>query len=303
MTQIVALTGASGFIGQHITNALLERGIGVRALTRGRCDARQGVEWVRGSLDSEQSLATLVRGASAVIHCAGQVRGGSPAVFQRVNVDGTLRMVAAAKAAGSCERFLLISSLAARHPDLSWYARSKFEAERLAIDAAGTLPVSVFRPTAVYGPGDRELHPVFAWLLRGWLPRLGQADARLSFLHVQDLARACTDWLAAARVRTTVYELSDGAMGGYDWDKLTAIGAAVRGAPVRQVNVPASLLRHLATLNLIWHRLVGGEPMLTPSKVNELLHPDWSSSDRAISADLGWRPGIELERALRGRLF
>lgn len=303
MTQVVALTGASGFIGQHILSALLEQGIQVRALTRRPGVARVGVEWVSGALENPQSLATLVRGASAVIHCAGQVRGGSRAAFEQCNVEGTVRVVTAAQASGSCQRVLLMSSLAARHPALSWYAASKYQAEGRAIEAAGSLPVSIFRPTAVYGPGDRELQPVFAWLLRGWLPRLGRAEAQLSFLHVQDLARACTHWLAAAHVSTACYELNDGTRHGYGWHRLQAIGAAIRGAPVRQVHVPPALLRRVAALNLAWHRLAGGDPMLTPSKVNELVHPDWSSSNRAIAADLGWYPGIELERALRERLF
>jgi hypothetical protein len=67
--------------------------------------------------------------------------------------------------------------------------------------------------------------------------------------------------------------------------------------------VPTTLLWRLSRLNLALHRLVGREPMLTPSKVNELVHPDWSSSNRDISQDLGWYPAIELERALRERSF
>ncbi|WP_277963992.1 NAD-dependent epimerase/dehydratase family protein [Pseudomonas sp. RIT-To-2] len=303
MTHTVALTGATGFIGQHIVQALLRQGFTVRALTRRTGVDQPGLQWVHGALDNPASLAELVRGAEAVIHCAGQVRGRDRATFQHCNVDGTRRLVTAAKAAGHCERVLLISSLAARHPQLSWYAESKFQAERQAVEVAGTLPVSIFRPTAVYGPGDRELQPVFTWLLRGWLPRVGAADARLSFLHVQDLAQACLRWLAAAPAGTACYELNDGAPQAYSWPGLQAMGARVRGAPVRQVSIAPLWLRRLSRLNLAWQRLAGGEPMLTPAKVNELLHPDWSSSNRAIAAALGWRPGIALECALRERSF
>ncbi|MBA1200198.1 NAD-dependent epimerase/dehydratase family protein [Pseudomonas capeferrum] len=302
MSRTVAITGASGFIGQHIIAALLGRGVTVRALTRRPVEGLDSVTWVEGSLEDEQSLAMLVRGAAAVIHCAGQVRGRSRAVFQACNVDGTLRLVRAAKAAGS-ERFLLFSSLAARHPELSWYAESKFAAEHAAIEVAGDMRLSVFRPTAVYGPGDRELQPLFASLLRGWLPRLGRADAQLSFLHVHDLAQATLRWLEVDAIHAARYELNDGARTGYGWQRLAAIGAATRGAPVRVISVSAPLLRLLSQLNLAWHRLAGGEPMLTPSKVNELVHPDWSSSNRKISQDLGWSPGIVLERALSERLF
>jgi len=302
MTRTVAITGATGFIGRRILQALLERGIAVRALTRRPAARLAGVTWVQGALEDKAALAQLVHGASAVIHCAGQVRGRSRAVFQHCNVEGTVRLVRAAKLAG-CGRFLLFSSLAARYPRLSWYAESKFDAELAAIEVAGGMPVSIFRPTAVYGPGDRELQPLLSTLLRGWLPRLGRADAQLSFLHVDDLAAATLRWLDADVVHGARYEINDGARDGYSWKQLAAMGAQIRGGPVRLVNIPTGLLRWLSQLNLAWHRLAGGEPMLTPSKVNELIHPDWSSSNRTISRHLGWYPAIELEWALRERLF
>ncbi|WP_409282250.1 NAD-dependent epimerase/dehydratase family protein [Pseudomonas putida] len=302
MSHVVAVTGASGFIGRHIVTALVADGFAVRALTRRLQPPLPGVRWVPGTLEDTLSLTRLVRGATAVIHCAGSVRGHSRAVFQASNVSGTLRLVRAAKAAG-CKRFLLFSSLAARHPELSWYAESKWQAERSAIAAAGDMALSVFRPTAVYGPGDKELRPLFKALLGGWLPRLGHADAQLSFLHVQDLARATLCWLDAPLVTGRCYELSDGASPAYGWPHLAAIGAAARGAPVRVIGIAPPLLQWFSRLNLAWHRVVGREPMLTPCKVNELRHSDWSSSNDAASQDLRWSPSIKLEQALRERLF
>lgn len=302
MTRTVAITGATGFIGRRILTALLQHGFTVHALTRQLATRQDGVTWVRGSLQDQSSLARLVEGAGAVIHCAGQVRGGSRAVFQRDNVDGTVNLVRAAKAAG-CGRFLLFSSLAARHPQLSWYAQSKHDAELAAFQIAAGMPISIFRPTAVYGPGDSEMQPLLSGLLSGWLPRFGHAQAQLSFLHVDDLTRATLCWLAADVVDGACYEISDGTREGYSWQQLAALGAQVREGPVRLVNVPAWLLKRLSQLNVALHRLRGGEPMLTPSKVNELLHPDWSSSNRVISQHLGWHPAIDLECALRERWF
>ncbi|PRW55595.1 putative rmlD substrate binding domain protein [Escherichia coli] len=72
----------------------------------------------------------------------------------------------AAKESGFCQRFLFISSLAARHPELSWYAKSKYVAEQRLAAMADEITLGVFRPTAVYGPGDKELKPLFDWMLR-----------------------------------------------------------------------------------------------------------------------------------------
>lgn len=123
MNQTVAVTGATGFIGKYIIDNLLARGFHVRALTRtARAHVNDNLTWVRGSLEDTHSLSELVAGASVVVHCAGQVRGHKEEIFTRCNVDGSLRLMQAAKESGFCQRFLFISSLAARHPELSWYA-------------------------------------------------------------------------------------------------------------------------------------------------------------------------------------
>lgn len=96
MNQTVAVTGATGFIGKYIIDNLLARGFHVRALTRtARAHVNDNLTWVRGSLEDTHSLSELVAGASAVVHCAGQVRGHKEEIFTRCNVDGSLRLMQA----------------------------------------------------------------------------------------------------------------------------------------------------------------------------------------------------------------
>ncbi|STK46016.1 putative epimerase [Escherichia coli] len=106
MNQTVAVTGATGFIGKYIIDNLLARGFHVRALTRtARAHVNDNLTWVRGSLEDTHSLSKLVAGASAVVHCAGQVRGHKEEIFTRCNVDGSLRLMQAAKESCFCQRF------------------------------------------------------------------------------------------------------------------------------------------------------------------------------------------------------
>ncbi len=303
MARTVALTGATGFIGGVLRRRLTRSGVALRALSRRRGGFADGTEWIRGTLEDEEALARLVAGADAVIHCAGAVRGASPEEFERTNVEGSRRLIEAARDSGCCERFLLMSSLAARHPELSWYARSKFEAERQVRQAAGDIAVTVFRPTAVYGPGDREMRPLLEWLLRGWLFVPGPERARLSLLHVEDLAEAVLRWLASPSAAAGTYELNDSRSGGYDWRSIAAIAAEVRRGPVRRVVLPASLLMGLARVNLSLARLSRRAPMLTPAKLGELMHPDWSCSNDPIRGALGWEPRILLGQALQEHWF
>lgn len=302
--RVVALTGATGFIGSVLRERLAAHGVELRALGRSKSGtAEDGTQWIRGTLEDEQALAKLTKGAHVVIHCAGRVRGRDARDFDAVNVQGSKRLMEAARLSGSCERFLLISSLAARHPTLSWYAASKFEGERQVIAAAGTIPVSIFRPTAVYGPGDRELRPVFEWLLRGWLVTLGQGDSLLSFLHVYDLVSAIMQWLDAPVVQPETFELCDGRAQGYSWASLASIASEIRHGPVRQATVPAAVLKGIARANLALSHFTRQVPMLTPGKVNELMHPDWTCSNARISATLGWEPRILLRQALQDHMF
>lgn len=299
----VALTGASGFIGGQIARMLVAQSVQVRALSRTESGAVGGIEWIKGSLEDADSLAELVKGAQLVIHCAGAVRGRDARSFRSTNVDGTRRMVEAARNSGTCERFLHMSSLAARHPELSWYANSKLLAEQAAIEAAGSMSVTIFRPTAVYGPGDRELRPLFDWLLNGMLIRLGKTDTHLSFIHVFDLVAAVSCWINSPLTGTAVYEVSDGTLGGYSWVGLANIGTDIRHARVRLIPVSESILRFIARVNLTLSYVVRRAPMLTTNKVNELIHPDWTCSNSAITSALGWVPQIKLRRALQEGLF
>lgn len=304
MTKTVAITGVTGFIGKHIADNLLARGFSVRALTRTAREPRGNhFTWVRGALEDSASLAELVSGADFVVHCAGQVRGHAEAVFTESNVAGSLRLMQAAKETGRCKRFLFISSLAARHPELSWYAKSKCTAEQELSAIAGEIALGIFRPTAVYGPGDKEMKPLFDWMLRGILPRLGDSNARLSFLHVSDLAEAVGQWLIAEQPPVTPCELCDGDVTGYNWQRVQRIGEKVRNGPVRLVGVPLPVLKLLADISVLACRFAGKEPMLTRSKIHELTHQNWSASNDGLSEKINWFPRIGLEHALRNRLF
>ncbi len=305
MAMSVALTGATGFIGRRLLARLVKNGVQVRALTRRMPAEPEGphIRWISGSLDDTAALERLVEGTDTVIHCAGAVRGANHATFHRINVEGSGRLFEVAQRQ-QCARLLLMSSLAARHPELSWYAASKRQAEQRVASSARPA-VTVFRPTAVYGPGDRELHPLFEMLMRGWLPTAGPQEARLSFLHVDDLVAAVMAWLchtpAGALVDGGPFELHDGYPGGYTWPRIAAIGAAVRGGPVRRLPIPAGILHGMALVNLMLARGLHRSPMLTPGKFRELRHHDWTCHNGPLTRATGWVPQITLEQALGDR--
>lgn len=294
----VAVTGATGFIGSALVEALTARGWSVRALTRRPRINTERLQWVGGDLADLRALTELVRGADSVVHCAGSVRGRSEAEFVRTNVQGTANLVAASGARKPAPRFLLISSLAAREPHLSWYAASKLGSEQILAQQAGAMPWGVFRPTSVYGPGDREIRPLLTAMQRGFLPRIGSKAQRFSLLHVHDLVEAIIRWLSAATPAPGVFELDDGTPGGYDWPLLRATAESVWQRRVRILTLPVTLMYAIAGLNLWLSRSSGYAPMLTPGKIRELTHRDWVCDNSALIRALNWRPRITLAEAL-----
>ncbi len=293
----VAVTGATGFIGGAVVNALTRRGVAARILVRRSSHRFDGVESIKGSLDDDDALTRLVSEARAVIHCAGVVRGTTPADFCRVNVEGTQRLLRAASTNG-CGRFVLISSLAAREPQLSAYAASKRAAEQIL--ERSTVPVawSIVRPPAVYGPGDKELMPLFRLMRRGFALQLGPKAARFSLLHVEDMASAVLA-LLDADARGALFTAHDGRAGGYDWRTVIATAEAVWGRRVRRVPLPRVVLSVPAGIAYLAGRLCAYRPMLTPGKLREFRHPDWVCDNAGIGAATGWTPAYDLADGLR----
>lgn len=305
MTPLVALTGATGFIGRHLTTGLTSAGLRVRALSRRPPTSNSlhpDVEWVRGDLGGRDALEALVRDADAVVHCGGAVRGASSEAFHEVNALGTERLATAAVAQASAPRFLLISSLAARKPELSWYAASKRRGEDLLCERAkDRLAIAIFRPTAVYGEGDREMLPLFQVMRRGLLPVLGPPEAQLTLLHVEDLVRAVLVWVQRPEPVRGTFELHDGTAGGYTWPLIARTAEEAWGRQIRCIRVPAPLLFMLSGITVGAGRLTGRPPMLTPGKVRELRHPNWTCDNAPLTEALGWTPQVDFATALRTR--
>lgn len=299
MQKLVAVTGATGFIGQRLVNSLVGAGWRVKAITRSKKANADSIDWIHGDLDNLSALTDLVEDVSAVIHCAGTVRGSSFEVFAHTNVTGTENLLDAVAGQRHPPRFLFISSLAARQSELSWYAKSKKHAEQLVIDRARELSWTIFRPTAVYGPGDKELKPLFQATRKGFLPVVGRLQNRFGLLHVDDLVSAIQAWLNLDVSCAGIYEIDDGMAGGYSFQSLATLAREIWNRPVRCVVIPHFLIKNAAVANLWLARILRYSPMLTPGKVKELHHHDWVCDNAPLIRALSpWQPRIRLQDAL-----
>ena len=307
MRGIIALTGATGFIGSAIARRLVTAGWRVRALIR-PSSARAHpagisvgtlVQWVEGTLDDCGVLERLVQRAETVIHSAGAVRAFTKAEFYQVNTDAVARLARIAAKQEPPPRFLLLSSLAAREPAISPYADSKRQGEIVLARVADRMRWTALRPPAVYGLGDYALLPLFRMMWRGVAPMAGRKGARFSMLYVDDLAEAVARWLVSEGTESRIFELDDGQPGGYSWSEVVDTVERLRGKRLVRFQIPGPVLSLAATLNTMAASARGRAPLLSLWKVREIRHPDWVCDNSAFCRATKWSPTVRLEEGLR----
>lgn len=314
---IALVTGASGFIGSHLVDRLLAEGVQVRALVRNGLSPapRAGVQAspIDWRDDPARPLDAALDGVQVVFHLAGVTKAHSDADFRRGNVAPFLALAAAVRRIAAPQRphVVLVSSQAACGPALALdaptteemapapvegYGRSKLAVEEAARALSAEAPVTVLRPSCVYGPRDRDFFHLFRLAQRGWSVQPGSRDRLIDLVHVHDLVDGL---LLAARTDVAIgrtYFLGDRAL---SWRALHAQIAATVGRPVRAVDVADWLVRAGGALGSAWSSVSGRTPLLNSHKVALGRQQFWICSSERARRELGYAPSIALPHGLR----
>jgi nucleoside-diphosphate-sugar epimerase len=305
------VTGATGFVGSHLVEALQSQSIEVTALARSATKAadlvRRGVRVVSGDLDQLAGLDEAVRDQDVVYHVAGMVAARNETEFLRCNRDGTRNLLAAAERQGK-PRFILVSSLAAAGPShrgtpllgtesprpVTAYGRSKLAAEQIVRRSA--LPWSIVRPPIVYGPRDREVLKMFRLARLGLAPVFGDGTQELSAVHAADLAQALVGVGQSSKTIEETYHACHPQV--FTSSDLALAVAASMGRSVRRVSIPQVVGRALLAVTERTARLGGQATILTTDKANEFFQPAWTGDPTPLIRDTGWRPRYDLTSGL-----
>lgn len=313
----VIVTGATGFIGQHLVDALAASGQEVRCLTRGapKPDGRPNVAFHQATYGrSDLGLGDGVFGGVAVVyHLSGATRAVSAASFRETNVAVTERVLDRIAAVNPGARFVLVSSQAAagpardaEHPRLESdpeapiedYGRSKLAAERAARARMPEIEATIVRPVAVYGPGDRDFLSIFSMVKRGLAVYPGIRHSSINTIYVGDLVGGM---IAAARSPATIgntYFLGDDV--AQSWKEIyTVIGDVIGQPKAVEVNLPHGVVSMAGAIGDLVGSVTGRPSLVNTSKAMLAAPRYWLCSSARAKEDFGFAASTSLRDGMR----
>ncbi len=313
MKKKLLITGASGFLGFHLIEAALlqdyEVFAGVRKSSSTSHLDKNKVTVVELDMGNTASLKNTLQqyGIEYIIHGAALTRAKTEALYNVANAELTRNLAMAAAETG-IKKFVFVSSLASLGPStdgqavtediqpqpLTWYGKSKLLAENY-LRQVNNLPFIVLRPTAVYGPREKDLLLLIKSVMRGIEVYIGKGKQKLSFVYVKDVATITVKCLASAQ-NAEFYNLSDGKV--YDQYAFADAAKKATGKKTMRFHLPLGLIKKVAVGMDVLYRKSSKTPVLNEDKVKELTATDWSCSIEKIQRNEGFVPTRDLESGM-----
>ncbi len=316
MTKTAFITGGTGFIGSHLVERLLAKGYTVRCLVRDPKKpgylAHLPVELYYGDLFSTSVLEQAIRGVDYVYHVAGVVASKTKEGFYRGNRDATRNIIeAAARVNPSLKKFIHISSLAAVGPGedmvpvdettpyhpITTYGKSKMEAEREVLKFSGTLPITIVRPPAVYGPRDPATFDFFKTIYGGLEPIVGFSDKYVTLVHSSDLVSGII--LAGESSTSAGQTYFLGSEKIYSWNEIGTVTKTVMGKKALRIRLPEPLVYAVAA-TVGFFASFGSKPsVLNFEKGRDMVQGNWTVDVSKAKRELGFKQEMDLAEGVR----
>lgn len=315
-TPKILVTGATGFTGGHLARRLAKDGHAVRALVRNPQKGKEleslGIELAKGDLTDPDSLVPAMAGIETVYHIAATFREESitEEMMWAINRDGVKHMLDAAIAAGTVTQFVHCSTVGV-HGDIKnppadeqtpygpgdYYQESKTAGEKIAIEymEAGKLPISIFRPGGIYGPGDRRFLKLFKGIKNGRFIMIGSGNILYQLVYIDDLVDGIILCGTKPEAVGNIYILTGEP--ALTLNELTACIAEVVGGKIPNIRVPFMPVYAASYLCELICQPFGIEPPLFRRRV------DFFRKDRAFTIEkarreLGFTPKVDVRTGI-----
>lgn len=311
------VTGATGFIGSHLVDLLLETKYSVRCLVRTTSDlkwlAALPVELVYGDLFSDDALREAVSGVDIVYHSAGLTKAKTKEEYYRGNATGTRNILEAViQHNRTLKRFVHISSQAAVGPSpskvpidestpahpLTTYGKSKWKAEEECLARLDRLPITIVRPPAVYGPRDRDIFEFFNTMNKGLQPMVGMNEKYVSLIHVRDLVRGFVMAGESAAAAGKTYFISSKDV--YGWKEIGEVTRTVLNRKAIRFRIPEFGVFAIAGVAEFLALFSAKPALINFEKARDMVQDYWTCDPSNARKDFGFVQEISLAEGIAG---
>jgi nucleoside-diphosphate-sugar epimerase len=299
---LVLITGATGFLGSHITEVLVSQGYQVRCTMRHSSSTKWlghlNIEKVTVDFKDDSSLQKACQGVDIVIHNAGITRAKSHEAFFEVNTNATERLAKVAIAA-KVSRFIFISSLEARGPDgfttaISSYGKSKLEAEHRLTRLQNNIEMVLLRPAGVYGPRDTDLLTLFQIAKYGLLT-VPATHSKLQPVHARDVAEAV---LASIEGKSHLGPFEIAEANTYSWQDMAKMLEVAMNQELRVIKIPKEVFLMAGYASEVFSKLLNQAPKLDRRRAKSLAYYAYTCDTGPFQKAFGWQAKIPLQEGL-----
>ncbi len=310
------VTGATGFVGSHLVDKLIEKNYEVYCLKRKTSSTKwldgKNVKYVDGDLFSNEALESCIKEMDYVFHVAGVVKAKNKEGFYHGNSDSTKNLLEITyKVNPGIKKFIFVSSLAACGPaktdkpvdestvpdPITTYGLSKLKAEEEVFKYRDKFPISIVRPPAVFGPRDTEILIYFKTFSKGLNSVIGFDAKYLSLVYVEDLADGII--LAAENNKADGQKYFVCFDKAYNWDEIGSLTSKLLGKKALKIRLPHSVLYSVGYLAELFSTFSSKPATLNIEKCKDITQLRWVCSNEKAKQELGFKAKYSLEESFK----
>ena len=316
---ISVVTGASGFVGSHLVDYLLEKGDEVHCIVRESSNLRwldgKNVTIHKSGLFDKGGLKKILKNVDYLYHIAGVVKAKKEDGYLKGNVETTRNLLdAVVEVAPNIKRVLIVSSLTASGPSkidspvneetptspITTYGRSKVAQEELTKTYMDKLPISIVRPPAIYGERDTEIYLIFKTYKQGLMTLVGFNKKEVSIIYVKDLVHGI--YLAATNkiAKGEIYFISSKKF--YNWPQIGKVIKMGMGKAAITLRLPHAVIYGVATVAQFFAMFSSKPATINLEKARDFVQEAWTCDTTKAQKDLGFIEKYSLEEGMKNTI-
>lgn len=314
--EIAVVTGANGFVGSHLVDTLLSKGLKVRCIVRKSSSLKwldkKNIEIFDSGLFDKEGLREAFNGANYIYHVAGVVKSKTKEGYFKGNVETTRNLLEVAiENSTTIKRFLVVSSQTVSGPStdghpvneetrcnpITTYGRSKLEEEKLVLSYKDRLPITICRAPAVYGERDTEIFIYFRTFSKGLTTTIGFNKKELSLIHAVDLVEGFYLAAMSEKAKGEIYFI--GSEKFYTWQEINSITSKILNKKPIIIKVPHFLVYTIASVAQFFAMFSSKPATLNIEKAKDITQQYWTCDTSKAMKDFGYRQKISIEDGIK----